>query len=137
MEEAAEGGRVAAGTVVVEAGLGVELAGGEGEAIADGGLREGVAGSIGDLELAIDIVGIALEDSAGGVGQRSNGAEAVEVIVGGSAAPLDADRLIDAGAVGVLAGDGGAGVGFGDEERQAYLPKGRPASLETATFSPA
>ena len=100
-------------------------------------MREGIAGGIGDLELAVDVVGVALEDSAGGICERGDGAKAVEVVVGGGAAAFDADRFIDAGAVDILGGDGAGSVRLNNEEKQASLPKGRPASLETTTFSPA
>ena len=115
LEEAAEGGGVVPCTVIIKAGLGVILAAGEGEAVADGGGGEGSAGGIGDGELAVGIVGVALKNGPCGAGEGDDGAEAIGMVIGGGAASFDADRLVDAGAVGVLGGDGAGGIRLREE----------------------
>jgi len=110
LQEPADLGVVVAGAVVVEAGLLVELAAGEQDAV-------GVVG-VGGADPAVNVVLVDLDRVAAAVGQGHDAAEGVEVIVvraGVGAGRLDqADRLIDAGAVEVFAFEIAAGVVFGE-----------------------
>ena len=77
----------------MEAGLGVELAAGEGV-----GLRQALAQG---LEVAVAVIVVSIDDAAGGVGDLADGAEVVGLEEGQRGAALDAEGLVGALAVGV------------------------------------
>ena len=77
----------------MEAGLGVELAAGEGV-----GLRQGLAQA---LEVAVGVIVVSIDDAAGGVRDLADGDEVVGLEEGQRGAPFDREGLVGALAVGV------------------------------------